>query len=592
MNAYSVRLPLALALLCAPLAAQAPFVDTIDVRLANLEVVVSDRDGHPVTGLGVDDFEVTEDGQPVEITHFAAVEKRVARTPSEGDTTPEGAAGTESGVVEAVPETRQLNLVVYVDDFNLHPRNRNPALASLREFLREELDPRDRVMLVRFDGDVDVVQPFTHDAEAALAVLDQLEAGTARQLEVISSRRRLLRGIQTASLVERPPPTALDQSDFQAAEFVAETLMGDLEQQIRYETDRLEVTLTGLERFVASLAGLPGRKAFLYISDGLPERAGEELVQAFANKFEQWAAFNNVGRLLGSLQRLRNGIPSNTRRFGEMARQAAVHRVAIYPISAGRATGGSPVSAEVMGSDTATGAGAYSADVAVLESFNLEGSLLRFAEESGGVAFTRSTNLSGLLEEMVEDFSTFYSLGYPPPPSASEGFHEVEVRVKGRPELRVRHVSGYEDVDPLEELRNLTLSSLFYDFQDNPLEVAVVLGQQRETAASGYRVPLLLKIPFRNIALIPGADGEFEGRIVAYVVVQDGDGGVSPFQRVVLPIKVPPGKFEDALEADAGYQVDLSMRRGPHRVAVAVRDLTTQLQSTLSADLVVGRGRN
>ncbi len=49
------------------------FRDTVDVRLVNVEVWVTDRRGEPVTGLDAGDFEVREDGKRVAISNFAEI---------------------------------------------------------------------------------------------------------------------------------------------------------------------------------------------------------------------------------------------------------------------------------------------------------------------------------------------------------------------------------------------------------------------------------------------------------------------------------------------------------------------------------------
>ena len=64
------------------------FVERIDVNIVNVEVFVTDSQGRHVFGLTKDDFEITEDGRPVEITNFFTVERedRLTRI-LEGDET-------------------------------------------------------------------------------------------------------------------------------------------------------------------------------------------------------------------------------------------------------------------------------------------------------------------------------------------------------------------------------------------------------------------------------------------------------------------------------------------------------------------------
>src|SRR5688572_28844226 len=62
-----------LLLLFAPLpsAMSQLITEQIDVRVVNVDVVVTDRQGHRLPGLTRDDFQLFEDGKPVEIAYFS-----------------------------------------------------------------------------------------------------------------------------------------------------------------------------------------------------------------------------------------------------------------------------------------------------------------------------------------------------------------------------------------------------------------------------------------------------------------------------------------------------------------------------------------
>ena len=53
------------------------FGETIDVRVVNVEVVVTDRQGHRVTGLQPEDLVLTVDGEDVFVSSFAPPTKRL-----------------------------------------------------------------------------------------------------------------------------------------------------------------------------------------------------------------------------------------------------------------------------------------------------------------------------------------------------------------------------------------------------------------------------------------------------------------------------------------------------------------------------------
>ena len=57
------------------LAQEAPsaFFETLEVRVVNVEVYVTDRRGEPVEGLTAEDFTLKEDGRKVGLSHFSWV---------------------------------------------------------------------------------------------------------------------------------------------------------------------------------------------------------------------------------------------------------------------------------------------------------------------------------------------------------------------------------------------------------------------------------------------------------------------------------------------------------------------------------------
>ena len=108
-------LPVLLAALALPVAGQqqpaAPeepssiFGETIDVRVVNVEVVVTDRQGNRVTGLGPGDFRLRVDGKDVPIEYFTEVRggQAIAATPA--DTAGSGQTPA-SELVRSLPRVR------------------------------------------------------------------------------------------------------------------------------------------------------------------------------------------------------------------------------------------------------------------------------------------------------------------------------------------------------------------------------------------------------------------------------------------------------------------------------------------------------
>lgn len=569
------------ALLTAPLQAQEDsslFFDTVDVYVVNVEVVVTDKDGKPVLGLGRDDFEVYEDGELVEVTNFFAVQSRQAVIGDDSDSV---------GSVAPTPETQRLNLVVFIDNFNMRPENRNQIFGKLREYLTRGLDSRDRVMLVSMNDTVQIAQSFTNDLDQILATLDGLEKQTGAHLRFDTQHRMLIRKMQTARL---PPQNALDPGIFESAEQNASQLAAEVRILAETRFRNVRATIDAIGRFSDSLAGMRGRKAVLYVSDGLPLRGADSLARGWVNKFETWIATEGAD-LRRELQELvMMGGSSRydaSNEFEELVEHASANRVAFYPISNGGRTARSGVSAEFDSGGTVNGNGPMSQDVLALESQSQDSSLLLLAEGTGGVAFTNTTNIGGLLDRLNSDFASFYSLGYSPDHGPDDEFHDIEIKVK-RPGLEVRHLKGYREKDAASHLQDLTLSALHFDLVDNQLEVRLDPGEQEPGKGGRFVVPVMVKIPFQKLLLVP--QEEFHTARVSLVVIarDEKSGGVSPFQEIELPIQIPNGKILEALTQVAAYPLQLDMKKGRKRISVGVRDHLANIDSTVNLEVNVG----
>ena len=579
----------------APIAAQDDsdlFFDTVDVNVVNVEVVVTDKDGQPALGLTRDDFEVFEDGQPVDVANFFAVEGRRAvpaggpgSVPEENPSSDPSGSDFDQG---PQPATQRLNLVIFVDNFNMRAENRNLIFDNLRSYLLERLDPRDRVMLVSLNDSVEIAQSFTNDVALLTRTLDRLETQVGTHVRFATQHRMLLRQLQTASLA---PRSDFDPGPFDAAVAASSQMAGEVRNLANTRFQKVRSTLGILGKFTDTLAGMPGRKAILYVSDGLPLRAADSLSQAWVNKFETWIRVQNIDDLRGDLQELTIMGGSSrydaSRVFEELVEHASANQVAFYPISADDRISSSRVSAEFSGSGTGTGVGPMSQDVVTLENLNLDSSLLLLADGTGGVAFTSTTNIDGLLERMVHDFESFYSLGYTPPHGGDAEFHQIEVKVK-RPGLKVRHLKGYREKDPMANLQDLTLSALHFDLEDNPLEVRLDPGDAVPSKGGRYRVPVMVKIPFKNLLLLPREEVHSASVSLFVMVRDDQQGGVSSPQRVDLPIEIPNGRVLEALSQVATYPLELDMKKGPKRISIGVRDHLAKVDSTVNLDLLVG----
>ncbi len=557
-------------------AAPPQFGELIEVNVVNVDVLVTDRGGRPVTDLRREDFEVLEDGKRMEVTNFQVV-KPASPQPAPSESTTRPAPSTGPAQAEPSAEER-LHLIVYVDNFNLNPEHRTRVLQQLRGFLKD-LHPDDRVMLVTNDLSLTVRLPFTNDPVALSKALDEIAVLATQGQESRNERRlamqRVLEVREAVKVFDGPCSSMI----IAPAQSYAEVT--------RQEVLR---SINSMTLMVNSLSGVPGRKALLYVSDGLPVTPGEEVYQFLAeicgnaatsgvpDVYEgEFLTEANSREALMDAQRY-----STVEDFRKLAAHANAHRVTLYTLQATGLEGYTSALAD-FGPESRL---LQIPSLQFVEIANLQNSLTLLASETGGRAILNANDVTTDLRQMKEDLGRYYSLGYSPAHSGDGRVHRIEVRVK-RPGVQVRHRKSYRDKPALEMAVDRTLSAVYHGFEENPLDVTLEMGAQRQTEGSLVSVPIKLRIPLFKLGIFPQPDQTFRGRLRLLVSTRDGKGRVSPVRQVEVPLQIPPEEVLYAMGKFYEYELTLNLPPGEQHVAIAVWDEGTATTSVLSRTLSV-----
>lgn len=560
-----------LALLVTAAAAQSPpppadseptFFESIDVNVVNVEVYVTDKEGKRVEGLTREDFQVFEDGKPAEITNFYAV--------SEGTPAAAPAEETEAAPAPALPspEDQRLYLSIFLDNRTLVPASRNRMLESIKEFV-SRLHPEDRILIAAYDGSVQVRQGLTNDPATLSAALEEMAKVAPGGVSRNSERRRILSDIDAAYPVGFGP--AGENQREQAAVFLADQLYQNIRQYGLQQHDENRVAIGMLREFVDSLAGLPGRKALLYVSGGINPRPIETLMQAWEQKFP--ALIQRVG--YSPFDAARDDVTPLLRGLIDHANS---NRVTFYTMGSTPELVG--VSAESGGSDM------YDSNMEAMDRTSTQNSLMMIADGTGGLASVDAAT-GPLLDRMRQDFDTYYSLGYVPQKGRDGRKRKVEVKVRDR-SLAVRHREAHKERTMPERMASRAMSALLLGEADNPLEVALEFGKERKNDKGQYEVEVLVKFPLANLVLVP-QDQFHEGKLSLFVGARDSHGRSSPITQVEVPIRVPNDQLLTALGQVGAYRMTMLLRPEAHTVAVAVRDQVGNADSTAKADYTPGQ---
>ncbi len=151
------------------------FSDVIDVRVINVEVVVTDRTGARVPNLQASDFELLVDGEPVLVDYFTEVADGRSQPSSDQD---DASAPQVPSLVPGEPVGT--NYLIFVDDLFAIRQHRNRVLNRLASDLAR-IAPDDRMALVAWDGsDLSLITDWTASPGAMEGAFRQATRREAR----------------------------------------------------------------------------------------------------------------------------------------------------------------------------------------------------------------------------------------------------------------------------------------------------------------------------------------------------------------------------------------------------------------------------
>jgi VWFA-related protein len=539
------------------------YEESLEVRIREVEVFVTDKKGNPVKGLGPDDFKLFENKIPLEILNFYAMDGGKRIDPGPGDPS----LFDESSDTPAAAEQRPpLNLIVYVDNYNLHHFSRNRIFDSLKTFLAERVSGNDRVMVVSFDRGLNVRQPFTTDMELVRLALEETENLTTQRNYLDDERRDLLNEI----------------AGYDPGSAFIESLVGRVETYASFVEQDTKYTLGALKFFVGALAGINGRKALLYVSDGLPMVAGEEMFYALEEKTDKAAAETGAGT--GSRTKgmyLRSTSHDASKLFDDLTAFASSNRVTFYTVDAGGLRGGE-------GSlDVANRNSSFTTGIDTIARQNLQASLKYMAKQTGGLSFTNTNNFDRAMELVFADMDSFYSLGYKPIYSADNPYFKIKVKTKKRGlKTRYRRVSMHKG--PGAEMAEGLRATLLFGQPDNAFGIKMAFGEPEKRGKDDYLVPTIVAVPMDSLFFNP-ATGYHECRVSLSIAARDERGWMSTVSEPPVPpaIQIPDESLDEARAGFFFYKMKLGMKAGDQTVAVGVRDEATAITSytTTSVEL-------
>ena len=511
------------------LSAQEKLVESIEVRVVNVDVVVTDRDGRPVTGLTANDFEILEDKRQQAITNFSEIR--------------DGRAAQEETSQAAV---KPRHFILFVDNRAMHPVLRKHVTSELHEFLDAQVRPTDQATVISWDRVLNIVAPLTSNKSVLHAALDKVAntgAPTAAKSDFARLQQKCMRILQ------------LSRSGRLPARMAYEECIGEA----KVEAQRLMLfsrsILNAVDVAMSTVAGLEGRKILVMSGTEMPVKPGLDMYRYANNLFTPY--------LRGSLdaaidQPSQEDERAQREMLEKLARSANAHGVTLYMISA-------LMPADPMSLSVATGVDSDASEL--LRSGNTEVAHETLATLTGGVAAPIS-RLGAILETIATDLASYYSLGYRPV-AAAKGDRRILVRAKNRAYVvRARQTHAAKSFD--EQMADRVVANIFTPAQENEWKVELRTGAPQFVEEGKYSVPVEIIAP-ATVTLLPQG-GELAGGFTVFVAVGNAQGALSTTFRQPNSIRIAAGEESGFRGEPLVFTATLTLREGENLLSVGLLD--------------------
>ena len=395
----------------------------VEVRQVLVPVIVTDKEGHHVTGLTKADFRVFEDGVEQKISAFSVED---AGVPSPAPTPVPANAAAEAPRAGTAPKQAPIRrtYLICIDSFHSAFANLVHVREALSRLFHEEQAGNSQYLVVAVGTSTQMVQNSTTDPADVLRAVESKDF----QKFFLGSRH----GSTEAELLDFRRALDETRSACDAGEPVCEPMKRSLPGQAnRIASQERMYTLGFLKQFrglVQALARGTERRSIVLFSDGFQLVPGKEAFELLAAYFPEIPFVS-----LSSVDRMQDLDP--------ILRLAANSNIPIYTIdSRGLYTSG------FFEASNPGGVAAVMPTVLRVMDQNASAAgdtLSEMAAATGGTAFQNSNSILNGLERAFADGRQYYVLAYVPSSSSSDGkFHSISVRVR-ESEMLVSAKRGY-----------------------------------------------------------------------------------------------------------------------------------------------------
>jgi VWFA-related protein len=540
-----------------------------------VDVVVTDHDGKPISGLDRDDFTLLEDGKPQHLqafeTHLPA--KQPAALPSINLPT-----GEYTNFPTQVSNSA-VNVVLF-DILNTPTDDQMFARQQMIGFLKT-LPRGQRVALFTLGYDLRMVAGFTTSTDELIAAAKKLRPGVSPLLdtEKDTEEEESSLGVESVPLpagdnsggplgsggsgVNAPAgptggPTGLRQATPSDAPSMA-ALMSDFLTEARLvRTDiRVEKTFEAMGALARALSGYSGRKNLLWLSEAFPGTILPTRTDLHQHERNYLGIFQQYSGLLESSQ------------------------ISVYPID--------PRGLEDNSLPPAGGGPEpHSLSRAHMDMAGSQLTMRDVAEQTGGEAFYNSNDLKTAMKRSMEHGSTYYTLGYVPLNQKWDGgFRHIAVKLS-RPGLKPDYRQGYYAIPNEPSPANAAHRMLVAEMQPGVPQSTMLLLRVKVTPPSDKNAKVSIDYGVYASDLTFTGDEQKHAKLEFVAVAWDKDNKAAGDVSETMDLNVKPETFQRMLNTGVPAHQELALKQGSYKLRLGVMDYSNNKIGTLEVPIIVG----
>jgi VWFA-related protein len=553
-----------------------------NVRVVLVDVVVTDPNDQPITGLHQQDFQLSEDGRPQTLASFEehaglpdvpALALEAKLPPNVFSNRPLLKAGDAANVL-------------LLDALNTQMQDQSYVHAQMIKYIKG-IHPGTRLAIFTLGARLRFVQGFTSDASVLMAALNGKKTEGNPQLSPL---------LPTSGETDASRRLVAQMEEIQATNGSAQ-LQGAIDglrafqaETSSFQTDvRVQTTLEAMQQLARYLAGIPGRKNVIWFSSSFP-------LSILGN-------FSLGGS--DTMRQYQEGV-------AETANLLAAAQVAIYPIGAeGLAVDphydfSSPQGPKIAGvtyEQQMTESQVKDLQAGSTDRNASHASMDELAKDTGGETFYNSNGLNDAMAHVIRNGTHYYTLTYTPTNKQADGrLRHIEIKLT-EGNYRLAYRRGYyadqtatavasppattsDPLRPLMDHGTPDSTEILYQMRIVPSPLQPGPSSERAGDNANLKGPVTryavnFTVSADHLALEPAPDGVHHGQLETTLVGYDRDGKPLNWMVRMIQFALPPDRYAAVEATGLSFAMEIDVPASNVYLRSGIYDLGSSKAGTL-----------